>query len=109
MFEQLAIAKASGAYPRYLNSLFKKDLLLLDDFALVPLDQEQRKDLLEILEDRYEQRSTLVISQVPVEKWYECIGDSTFADAILDRLIHNAYKFSLKGESMRKKKNEEEH
>lgn len=108
LFEALAIARASGSYPRFLNSIFKKDLLVLDDFALVPLSLEQRKDLLEILEDRYEQRSTLVISQVPVEQWYESIGDSTFADAILDRLVHNAYKFCLKGESMRKKKNQEE-
>jgi DNA replication protein DnaC len=65
------------------------------------------KDLLEILEDRYEQKSTLVISQIPVEQWYESIGDSTFADAIVDRLVHNAYKFCLTGESMRKKKTEE--
>jgi len=108
MFEELAIAKASGSYPRYLSALLKKDLLLLDDFALVPLTQEQRKDLLEVLEDRYDQKSTMVISQIPIDQWYESIGDSTFADAILDRLIHNAYKFSLKGESMRKKKSEED-
>ncbi len=107
LFEQLSIARASGAYPRFLNALFKKDLLVFDDFALVPLSLEQRRDLLEILEDRYEQKSTLVISQIPVEQWYESIGDPTFADAILDRLVHNAYKFCLTGESMRKKKIED--
>jgi DNA replication protein DnaC len=108
VFEDLVVAKASGSYPRYLHSLLKRDLLVLDDFALVPLSQEQRRDLLEILEDRYERKSTLVVSQLPVEKWYESIGDATFADAILDRLVHNAYKICLTGESMRKKKNKKE-
>lgn len=108
LFEALAIARASGYYPRLLAALAKKDVLILDDFALLALTQEQRSDLFELIEDRYERKSTVVISQVPIEQWYESIGDPTFADAILDRLIHNAYKICLKGDSMRKKKEEEE-
>jgi DNA replication protein DnaC len=107
LFEGFAIAKASGSYPRHLSALAKKDVLVLDDFALVSLTHEQRNDLFEVIEDRYQRRSTIVVSQVPVEQWYESIGDPTFADAILDRLIHNAYKFCLKGESLRKKLEEE--
>lgn len=108
IFEELAIAKATGSYPRYLNALSKKDLLILDDFALVPLTAEQRKDLFEILEDRYEQKSTMILSQVTTDHWHESIGDPTFADAILDRLVHNAYKICLTGESRRKNKTEED-
>ncbi len=108
VFEDLVVARASGSFPRYLNSLLKRDVLVLDDFALVPLTLEQRRDLLEILEDRYERKSTVIVSQLPVEQWYESIGDATFADAILDRLVHNAYKICLTGESMRKKKSKKE-
>ena len=77
---------------------------LLDDFGLAKLNADHRRDLLEILEDRYATRSTLVTSQLPIEKWHDCLGDPTFADAILDRLVHNAYKLKLKGGSMRKQK-----
>ena len=77
---------------------------LLDDFGLAKLNADHRRDLLELLEDRYATRSTLVTSQLPIEKWHDCLGDLTFADAILDRLVHNAYKLKLKGGSMRKKK-----
>jgi DNA replication protein DnaC len=104
IFEDLAVARVAGSYSRQLIALQKKDVLVLDDFALLPLDLEQRRDLLEILEDRYERKSTVVISQIPVEDWYQSIGDSTFADAILDRLVHNAYKICLTGESRRKNK-----
>jgi DNA replication protein DnaC len=107
VFDELVVARASGTYPRYLKALQKRDVVVLDDFALLPLNQEQRKDLLEILEDRYEQKSTVVVSQIPVDQWYDSIGDSTFADAILDRLVHNAYKICLTGDSMRKKKKQE--
>jgi DNA replication protein DnaC len=104
LFQDLAIAKGDGRYLKRLNSLAKMDLLVLDDWGLSRLNDEQRKDLLEILEDRHGSRSTLVTSQVPLEHWHELIGDPTLADAILDRLIHNAYRITLKGESMRKKR-----
>jgi len=77
---------------------------LLDDWGLSKLMAEQRRDILEILEDRYDSRSTIVTSQLPVDKWHDTIGDPTLADAILDRLVHNAYKINLRGESMRKRK-----
>ncbi len=82
----------------------KTDLLILDDYGLVTLNQEQRHDLLEILEDRHNLKATLVTSQLPVKNWHEQIGDPTLADAILDRLIHTAHKIEFDGESMRKKK-----
>ena len=88
---------------RLLASWGKMDLLLLDDPCLLPLTQDQRSDLLEILEDRWETRSTLVTSQYPVDLWHERIGEPTLADAILDRLVHNAYTITLKGDSMRKR------
>jgi len=100
---ELSRAKGDGSYPKRLASLAKTELLVLDDFGTAPLSDEHRHDLLELLEDRYGLRSTLVTSQYPVERWHELIGDPTLADAILDRLVHNAYKLSLKGESMRKK------
>jgi len=100
---ELSRAKGDGTYPKRLASLAKTELLVLDDFGTAPLNDEHRHDLLEILEDRYGLRSTLVTSQYPIERWHELVGDPTLADAILDRLVHNAYKLSLKGESMRKK------
>jgi DNA replication protein DnaC len=102
LFEELRIAKAEGAYARKLAKLAKMDLLILDDLGLGHLDERQRHDLLEVLEDRYGKRSTIVTSQLPVAKWHEWIGDPTLADAILDRLVHNAYKVQLKGHSRRK-------
>ena len=104
LFQDLALAKADGRYTKILTNLSKKDLFVIDDFALSPLTDEQRRDLLEIIEDRYERRSTLIVSQVPFEHWHDIIGDPTIADAILDRLVHNAHKLSIKGESMRKKR-----
>jgi len=102
LFEALTIAHGDGSYPRLLMSLARTELLILDDFALQPLTHEQRTDLLEIMEDRHGTRSTLVTSQLPVRQWHKAIGDPTLADAILDRLVHNAHKLELKGESMRK-------
>lgn len=104
LFEVLALAKGDGRYLKYLASYAKTDLLVLDDYGLAQLNQEQRHDLLEILEDRHGLKSTLVTSQLPIEKWHEQIGDPTLADAILDRLVHTAHTLKLKGESMRKKK-----
>lgn len=103
LFGELALAKGDGRYPKLLRALAKTDLLILDDWATAPLTDEQRRDLFEITEDRYGQRATLIAAQMPIKHWHECIGDPTLADAILDRLIHNAHKIALKGESMRKK------
>lgn len=104
LLQELPIAKGDGSYLKRMAELAKTEVLLLDDWGLEKLTTEQRHDLLEILEDRHGHRSTLVTSQLPVDKWHAIIGDPTLADAILDRLIHNAYKINLKGESMRKQK-----
>jgi DNA replication protein DnaC len=104
LFENMSLAKGDGRYLKLLTSFAKADLLVLDDYGLMPLNQEQRHDFLEILEDRHTLKSTLVTSQLPIEHWHEQIGDPTLADAILDRLVHSAHKIKLKGESMRKKK-----
>ena len=104
LLQDLSIAKGDGRYPKLINTLARTQVLILDDWGLVKLNAEQRRDLLEILEDRHGARSTLATSQLPTEKWHDSIGDPTLADAILDRLVHNAYKINLKGESMRKQK-----
>jgi DNA replication protein DnaC len=104
LFEELRLAHADGRFPKLMSTLAKTDLLVLDDWGLTTLDTEARRDLLELLDDRHGQRSTLVTSQLPLEHWHEIIGDPTLADAILDRLVHNAYRITLKGESMRKRK-----
>jgi DNA replication protein DnaC len=104
LFEGLSLAKGDGRYIKLLSGFAKTDLLVLDDYGLAALNLEQRHDLLEILEERHGLKSTLVTSQLPLEHWHEQIGDPTLADAILDRLIHNAHKIQLKGGSMRKKK-----
>ena len=103
LLQELAMARGDGRYGKMLINLAKHDLLVIDDWGLAPLDDHGRRDILEILEDRHNIRSTIVTSQVPLENWHEIIGDPTIADAILDRLVHNAYKITLKGESMRKK------
>lgn len=105
LFEELAIARVDGRHSKQLMSLARKDLLIIDDFGLSPLTPEQRRDLLEILEDRYGRRSTMITSQVPREHWHEIIGEPTIADAIMDRLVHNAHELKLKGPSMRDPKN----
>jgi len=104
LFRELAVAKGDGRYPKLLAALGKTDLLILDDWATALLTDEQRRDLFEITEDRYDRRATLIAAQMPIKHWHETIGDPTLADAILDRLIHNAHNIILKGESMRKKR-----
>lgn len=101
---ELALARADGSYVKLLTRLAKTQLLLLDDFGLAPLTDPERRDLLEVLEDRYLKRATLITSQLPFDHWHAIVTDATFADAILDRLVHNAHKITLKGESMRRKK-----
>ena len=103
LLQTLTQAKADGSYPKLLRQLARLRLLVLDDWGLEPLTQAHRNDLLEIMDDRHGQSSTVVISQLPTEQWYESIGDNTLADAILDRLMHNAHRLQLKGESMRKR------
>ncbi|RWX60489.1 AAA family ATPase [Mesorhizobium sp. M4B.F.Ca.ET.089.01.1.1] len=104
LFATLALARGDGRYGRILKSLARTDLLILDDWGPEKLNDDQRRDLLEIIEDRYERRSTILTSQVPVDRWYEIIANPTLADAILDRLVHNAYRIDLTGESMRKQR-----
>ncbi|BCG76210.1 hypothetical protein MesoLj113a_73680 [Mesorhizobium sp. 113-1-2] len=104
LFAALALARGDGRYGRILKSLARTDLLILDDWGPEKLNDDQRRDLLEIVEDRYERRSTIVTSQVPVDRWWEIIANPTLADAILDRLVHNAYRIDLTGESMRKQR-----
>jgi DNA replication protein DnaC len=102
LFDDLALAHGDGSFPRRLKRLAAVDLLILDDWGLEPLTAQARHDLLEILEDRYGRRSTLVTSQVPVADWHGLIGHATYADAILDRLVHNAHRIALSGDSLRK-------
>ena len=103
LFEALALAKGDGRHARMLKAIAKLDVLILDDWGLAILAPSERRDLLEILEDRHGRGSTIVTSQLPVEHWHEAIGDPTLADAILDRLVHNAHRLQLSGESMRRK------
>ncbi len=104
LLQNLEIAKGDGRYGKMLKSFAKTNLLVIDDWGLKKLIKEQSHDLLEIFEDRHRLQSTLITSQLPVDHWHEIIANPTLADAILDRLIHNAYRINLKGESMRKKK-----
>lgn len=99
------LAQAEGSYRKLINKLSSASLLVLDDWGLDPLTVQQRSDLLELMDARYDTKSTLIASQLPIENWYDMIGESTHADAILDRLVHGAIKLELKGESMRKKRN----
>lgn len=102
LLEEMTISHGDGSYSKRLKQLAKVNLLILDDWGLEPLSQSQRNDLLEIMDDRHNQSSTIVTSQLPVSKWHDSIGDATLADAILDRLTHNAHRVKLKGESLRK-------
>lgn len=102
LLEALALARADGSYAKLLQQLARVDVLALDDWGLTPLTDEARRDLLEVLDDRYQRKSTIVTSQLPIEHWYDYLGDPTLADAILDRLVHASYRITLRGESMRK-------
>src|SRR3954463_10714772 len=104
LFADLALARGDGRYPRLMRALGGVKLLILDDWGLEPLGPEQRHDMLEIVEDRYGRGATLITSQIPVDRWHPLIGDSTLADAILDRVIHNAHRLQLSGDSLRKQK-----
>jgi DNA replication protein DnaC len=103
LLEKMFMAQADGSYRKLINKLTSANLLILDDWGLEPLTPQQRSDLLELIDARYDTKSTLIASQLPIENWYDMIGESTHADAILDRLVHGAIKLELKGESMRKK------
>ncbi len=104
LFGDLTIAKGDGRYSRLLTRYSKVDLIILDDWGITPMTGENRRDLLEILDDRYEKKSTLITSQLPVNEWHRYLEDPTLADAILDRVIHNAYRLDMGGESIRKQK-----
>ena len=103
LLQELPLAKGDGRYPKLMASLAKTALLILDDWGLASLSDENRRDVLEVLEDRHGRSATLVTSQFPVEHWHEALGNPPLADAILDRLLHNAYKITLRGDSMRKR------
>src|SRR5450755_2316373 len=104
LFRELAVALADGSIGRFLVRLSRIDILLLDDFAMAPLKDAERRDFLEICDDRYQRRSLILTSQMPVAHWHEQIGDPSVADSILDRLVHNSHRIELKGESMRKQR-----
>ena len=104
LFGDLALARGDGRYARLLRALGGVQVLILDDWGLEPLTADARHDLLEILEERYDCRSTILTSQLPIDKWHAVIGDPTYADAILDRLVHNAQRIDLTGESLRRKR-----
>ena len=107
LFDELELAHGDGRFPRLFRSITKVDLLILDDWGPERLNASQRRDLMEIVEDRYSAGSTLITSQLPMDTWHEVIDEPTFADAILDRLVHNAYRLNLDGPSMRKMKGNE--
>lgn len=103
LIEDLALARGDGRYPRLLKSLGRVELLVLDDWGLAPLGPEARRDLLEIVDDRHQRAATLITSQLPVDRWHDMIGDPTLADAILDRVVHNAHRIELRGDSLRRR------
>lgn len=104
LFRELALAHADGSFGRLLRRLAQTEVLVIDDWAMAPLNETERRDFLEICDDRYQTRSTILTSQIPVADWHAQIGDPTVADSILDRLVHNAHRIELDGESMRKKR-----
>ena len=104
LFGDLALARGDGRYPRLMRAFGGVKLLILDDWGFEPLSSEQRHDLLEIVEDRYGRGATLITSQIPVDRWHDLIGEPTLADAILDRIVHNAHRLQLSGDSLRKQK-----
>ena len=102
LFQSIRIAHGDGSYPRLMNQLLKTNLLILDDWGIQPLNAAQRSDLMEIIEERHGRQATLIASQLPIAHWHDYIGEATLADAILDRVLHNAHRLTLTGESMRK-------
>lgn len=104
LFSKLKSAKADGTYLKWIDKIERQDLLILDDFGLQELDNNKRQAFMEVIEDRHGKRSTIIASQLPVMSWHQIIGESTIADAILDRLVHSAHRLDIKGESMRKKR-----
>ena len=102
LLDDLAVARLEGGANRLLRKLARVAVLILDDFAMTELTAAQRRDLMEVIDDRHERGATVIATQVPVERWHHQIGDPTYADAILDRLVHQAYRIDLKGESLRK-------
>jgi len=104
LFAKLKMMKADGSYLREISRIEKQDLLILDDFGLQPLDNQNRAAMMELIEDRHGRRSTIITSQLPVQDWYDVIGEKTVADAILDRLVHDAHRLAIEGDSMRRKK-----
>ncbi len=102
LFQELDIGRADGRYAKLMRQFAKADVLILDEWGLAVLTDQHRRDLLEILDDRYNMRATIITSQLPVAHWHEAVGDPTLADAILDRVVHNAYKINLSGKTMRK-------
>jgi len=104
LFDALALARLDGSFPRLVDRLARVELLILDDWGTHSLNDQQRLDLLEIFEERYRRKSTLITAQLPVTAWHDMIGEPTIADAILDRIIHNAHRITLEGDSMRKQK-----
>lgn len=107
LVSRLKMAKADGSYVRELLKIEKQDLLILDDFGIQPLDAQARSAIMEIIEDRHDKSSLIITSQVPVKQWYDVIGEKTIADAILDRIVHDAHRLEIRGESMRKRKTTE--
>ena len=103
LYYELAVSRGDGSYGTLINNLARTQILVIDDLGLAPMTDSERRDLLEVIEDRHGSASTIVTSQLPIENWHEHIGDPTIADAILDRLIHNAHKIKMKGGSMRRK------
>jgi len=104
LFQDLDIGRADGRYAKMMRQLAKTDVLVMDDWGLAVLSDQHRRDLLEILDDRYNLRSTIITSQLPIAHWHEAVGDPTLADAILDRVVHNSYKINISGNSMRKER-----
>jgi len=104
LLNELAIARADGSYAVLLARLARSEVLVIDDFLIAPLKDTERRDLLEVLEDRYDRSSTVITTQVPTKTWHEMLANPTIADAICDRLVHNAHVLALKGTSIRKKK-----
>ncbi len=108
LFAQLKMAKAGGSAIKEMARIEKQDLLIIDDFGIQPFDHQSRLSLLKVIEDRHGKRSTIFTSQVPIKQWHDVIGEQTVADAILDRIVHNAHRIELKGESLRRKFNKKE-